>query len=55
MKMYNQWLPKRSRAATVTSKDGTLLVTLQMGAVTVYGQTAYVDKWKLSKLLELIR
>ena len=37
------------KSATVTSKDGTLLVTLQMGAVTVYGQTAYVDKMEVEQ------
>lgn len=37
------------KSATVTSKDETLLVTLQMGAVTVYGQTAYVDKMEVEQ------
>lgn len=38
------------KSATVTSKDGTLLVTLQMGAVAVYGQTAYVDKMEVMQV-----
>ena len=43
------------KSATVTSKDGTLLVTLQMGAVTVYGQTAYVDKMEVEQAAGVIR
>lgn len=32
------------KGATIVSKGGVLTVTLDMGAVSVYGQTAYVDK-----------
>ena len=37
------------KSATVTAKNGTLLVTLQMGAVSMYGQTAYVDKMEVEQ------
>ena len=37
------------KSAVVTSKNGTILVTLQMGAVSVYGQTAYIDKMEVEQ------
>lgn len=37
------------KSATVTAKNGTLLVTLQIGAVSMYGQTAYVDKMEVEQ------
>ena len=37
------------KSATVKATNGELLVTLQMGAVSVYGQTAYIDNMEVEQ------